>query len=99
MPTFGWTSRRYLTVDAKVWCPPLPLRGRHHTVTTRITAGDIPLTGCDIERDRRHSELTPRFWVRVEPWGAGTDVKRLRVMLVGPPGLDHLDSLTVRILR
>jgi hypothetical protein len=52
---------------------------------------------ADIERDRRHSELTPRFWVRVEPWGAGMDVTRLRVMLVGPPGLDHLDSLTVRI--
>lgn len=52
---------------------------------------------ADIERDRRHSELTPRFWVRVEPGGEGTDVKRLRVMLVGPPGLDHLDSLTVRI--
>jgi hypothetical protein len=50
-----------------------------------------------IERDRRQAELTPIFRVRVEPWGAGSDAMRLRVMLAGPPGLDHLDSLTVKI--
>jgi hypothetical protein len=52
---------------------------------------------AEIERDRRHSELTPRFRVIVEPWGPGTDTKKLRVMLLGPPGLDHLDTVTVRI--
>jgi hypothetical protein len=52
---------------------------------------------AEIERDRRHSELTPRFRIIVDPWGSGTDVRRLRVMLLGPPGLDRVDSLTVRI--
>jgi hypothetical protein len=33
----------------------------------------------------------------VEPWGAGTDVMNLGVMLLGPPGLDHLDMATLRI--
>jgi hypothetical protein len=58
-----------------------------------------------IERDRRHAELTPRFRVSTEsqqpvpPQGyrPGAYNLRLRVMLLGPPGLDHLDSVTVRI--
>lgn len=52
---------------------------------------------AEIERDRRHSELTPRIRVVVEPWSDGTETKRLRMMLLGPPGLDHLDAVTVRI--
>jgi hypothetical protein len=53
---------------------------------------------ADIEQDRRHSELTPRFRVRVEPWTAGNDQDlRLRVMLTGPTGLDRIDGLTVKI--
>jgi hypothetical protein len=50
-----------------------------------------------IERDRRHSELTPRF--RIE-WGQanpGVETLTLRVTLAGPPGLDFVDRLTVRI--
>jgi hypothetical protein len=50
-----------------------------------------------IERDRRHSELCPRFRVACAPWGAGTDKLRLSIMLVGPPALTHLDSVTVTI--
>lgn len=60
-------------------------------------ANDAAAALTDIERDRRHSELTPRFRVIVEPWGPGTDTMKLRVMLLGPPGLDHLDAVTVRI--
>jgi len=53
---------------------------------------------ADIERDRRHSELTPRFRVRVEPWTAGNDQDlRLRIMLSGPTGLDRVNGLTVKI--
>jgi len=53
---------------------------------------------ADIERDRRHFELTPRFRVRVEPWSPGDNENlRLRVMLTGPTGLDHIDGLTVKI--
>jgi hypothetical protein len=53
---------------------------------------------ADIEQDRRHTELTPRFRVRVEPWTAGNDQDlRLRVMLSGPTGLDRIDALTVKI--
>ena len=54
-------------------------------------------TMADIERDRHHAELSPRFRVTCEPWGVGQDYKRLRVMLLGPIALDHLDTLTVRI--
>lgn len=58
------------------------------------TAGAL----ADIEQDRRRSELTPWFRVRVEPWTAGNDQElRLRIMLTGPPGLDRIDGLTVKI--
>jgi hypothetical protein len=53
---------------------------------------------ASIEQDRRRSELTPRFRVRVEPWTAGNDQDlRLRVMLSGPAGLDRIDGLTVKV--
>jgi hypothetical protein len=61
-------------------------------------ANQTARTLADIEQDRRHSELTPRFRVRVEPWTAGNDQDlRLRVMLTGPTGLDRIDGLTVKI--
>jgi hypothetical protein len=51
-----------------------------------------------IESDRRHAELTPRFRVTVDDGGSGTEERLvMRMMLIGPPGLDHLDSLIVRI--
>ena len=50
-----------------------------------------------IERDRRHSELCPRFRVACDPWGPGTDKLRLLIMLLGPPALTHLDRVTVTI--
>lgn len=37
-----------------------------------------------IERDRRHSELTPRFRVTVKSWNGGSEHLRLCVMLLGP---------------
>ena len=38
-----------------------------------------------IERDRRHSELCPRFQVSIEALGsAGQTQRRLRVTLLGP---------------
>jgi len=58
------------------------------------TAGAL----ASIEQDRRHSELTPRFRVRVEPWTAGNDEDlRLRIMLSGPTGPDRIDGLTATI--
>lgn len=54
-------------------------------------------TLADIERDRRHSELCPRFRVSSSPWGAGTDKLRLLITLSGPPALTHLDRITVGI--
>lgn len=53
---------------------------------------------AEIERDRRHAELMPRLRVRVEPLTPGDEEDlRLRVMLTGPPGLDRVDGLTVKI--
>lgn len=55
-------------------------------------------TLADIESQRRHSELCPRLRVICEPWEPGTkDILRLRVMQVGPPGLDRIDRLIVTI--
>ena len=54
-------------------------------------------TLATIESDRRHSELCPRFRVTCEPWGPGQPMRRLRVMLLGPPSLGRLDGLTVSI--
>lgn len=50
-----------------------------------------------IEQDRRQGELTPRFRVTAESANPGIDDLKLRVMLAGPPGLDRVDTLTVRI--
>jgi hypothetical protein len=61
------------------------------------TANAAAVTLAEIERDRRRAELTPRLRVRCEPWNAGSDILRLRVMLLGPPGLNGLDRLTVSI--
>jgi hypothetical protein len=52
---------------------------------------------AEIESQRRHNELCPRLRVTCEPWGSGVDILRLRVALVGPPGLNLLDRLTVTI--
>jgi hypothetical protein len=54
-------------------------------------------TMAEIERERRHGELCPRFRVSCDPVAPGPNTRRLHVMLLGPPGLDHLDSLTVTI--
>ncbi|MBA9002705.1 hypothetical protein [Thermomonospora cellulosilytica] len=51
-----------------------------------------------IERERRHSELVPKFRCTVQEGLNGVDRHgRLLVELVGPPGLDGLDEVTVRI--
>lgn len=54
---------------------------------------------AQIERDRRHSELCPRFRVSCEPLGPADyqGVFRLRVQLAGPFALGWLDALTVTI--
>ncbi len=50
-----------------------------------------------IENDRRHSELCPQLRISTEPSAPGVKPLRLRIALVGPSGLDRLDSLTVTI--
>lgn len=61
----------------------------------RANAAAIAL--AEIEKDRRNSELCPHFKVTCGQWGPGIDALRLKVMLLGPPGLDCLDELTVTI--
>jgi hypothetical protein len=50
-----------------------------------------------IERDRRHAEMTPHFKVQYRPSRTGSGRADLAVTLLGPVGLDHLDSLTLVI--
>lgn len=55
-------------------------------------------TLATIERDRRHAELTPQFQVTVDDGGSGNRDRLVLLMrLTGPPGLDQLGGLTVRI--
>lgn len=50
---------------------------------------------AEIEVDRRHSELTPQLLATLERVGAQT---YLRVRFDGPPSLDRLDRITIRVL-
>jgi hypothetical protein len=55
-------------------------------------------TLTDIESQRHHSELTPWLRLRLTPLNPGSvEALMLHVGLVGPPGLDKLDRLTVSI--
>lgn len=48
-----------------------------------------------IEKDRRHSELTPEFEVFCQQIGTGNH--ELTLWMRGPAGLDKIDSLTISI--
>jgi hypothetical protein len=50
-----------------------------------------------IESERHQTELCPRLRVSCAPLNPGSETLRLRVALIGPPGLDRLDRLTVTI--
>lgn len=50
-----------------------------------------------IEGQRHHMQLCPRVRVSCAPLNPGSETLRLRVALVGPPGLDRLDRLAVTI--
>jgi hypothetical protein len=50
-----------------------------------------------IERDRRHTEMTPRFRVACRTINPGSDQVRMIVELIGPPSLDRVDELTLTI--
>jgi hypothetical protein len=50
-----------------------------------------------IERDRRHEELTPDLKVDCISKDHDANQVELTVELVGPPGLDGLDEVTVRV--
>ncbi|REF00311.1 hypothetical protein [Thermomonospora umbrina] len=64
----------------------------------RATSASMAMTGIEIER--RHGELTPEFRITLEADRYGTPRRaNLRVDLIGPPGLDHLDEVTIRILN
>jgi hypothetical protein len=54
-------------------------------------------TTAALDTDRRHSKLTPRFQITVEPSNPGSETLRPAVHLLGPPELDRLDALTVTI--
>ncbi|GII25500.1 hypothetical protein [Planosporangium mesophilum] len=69
--------------------------GRSNEASATANAAAAKLAA--IESQRRKSELCPRLRVICEPFNLGSDILRLRVMLVGPPGLDRLDRLTVTI--
>lgn len=51
----------------------------------------------EIERDRRHAEMTPVLKVTCKAQQGATDQAELTVELTGPDDLDRLDEVTVRI--
>jgi hypothetical protein len=50
-----------------------------------------------IESERHQTELRPRLRISSAPLNPGSDTLRMRVALIGPPGLDRVDRLTVAI--
>jgi len=59
-------------------------------------ADQAATTLANIERDRRHTELTPDFNVTCYRRAVG-DRAELRLTFTGPPGLDRLDGAEVTI--
>ena len=65
------------------------------SVVAAIFSNGTSKSLAKIERDRRHSELTPKFdvfCVNIRP-----DNHELIIWLSGPSGLDKIDSLTISI--
>lgn len=54
-------------------------------------------TVAQIERERWHHEMTPRFDVTITRLGPGTDQASLMLTFEGPPALEHLDAVEVSI--
>jgi hypothetical protein len=52
---------------------------------------------AELERDRRHAELTPKLRVICRPANPGSEYYKVIVHLVGPMALGRLDALTVTI--
>lgn len=49
------------------------------------------------DSDRRHTELTPRFRLTLQPANPGITTLKLLIYLLGPAELERLDALTVSI--
>jgi hypothetical protein len=60
-------------------------------------SADAATTATNIERERRHAEMRPRYLVTCDAPNPGTDQRRLYVKLAGPGELGALDQLTVTI--
>ncbi|MFC7981338.1 hypothetical protein [Streptomyces sp. NPDC057336] len=52
---------------------------------------------AQIERDRWHHEMTPRFDVTIIRLGPATDQASLMLTFEGPPALERLDAVEVKI--
>ncbi len=59
------------------------------------TANGIAESLANLEEQRRHAELTPKFAVSIDAYGDAS--LRMWVQLIGPPGLDQLDDLVFTI--
>ncbi|MDA8314902.1 MAG: hypothetical protein M0010_06960 [Actinomycetota bacterium] len=58
---------------------------------------DAAVSSVNIEKERRHAELQPDFEVVCEREHRGNEQWTLRLKLVGPVELGHLDEVAVRI--
>jgi len=87
-----------VTAGVLAWTAIVMRSATKHADNSTSQANASASTLAEIERQRRHGELYPRLRVVCEPWGPGVEgTLRLRVTLVGPPGLDRLDRLTAAI--
>jgi len=86
-----------VTAGILAWTAMVMRSATKHADDTATQSSASASTLAEIERQRRKSELCPRFRVTAEPFNPGSDILRLRVTLVGPPGLDRLDKLTATI--
>lgn len=59
-------------------------------------SADAAAVTAQLDVDRRHSELTPRFRITCEPAGGPGGI-RMTIALTGPPELERLDELIVTV--
>lgn len=70
-----------------------------HSAKSAADSAKAAKTTAELDSQRRHDELTPKFDISIEAGENGvSEHAHMRVTLIGPDGLDRLDEVTITIL-
>lgn len=92
---YAWRSTKIAKHAARTAEQAAAAADRSASAAERSAAADEH--AAQLDRQRRHEELTPQLLFELEESGSQPRVYHLKVHLSGPPGLDRLDTLTVSI--